>query len=402
MNIQSIVDVPGREDRVTVMKKSFRFGIDVLCDEHVDWLRGRRVGLVAHAASVSASDVQSPAFLRQRGVNVVCLFGPEHGYSSRGGAGEKMPHREHPRWGIPVYSLYGNTRKPTAKMLKNVDVIVFDLQDLGARPYTYVSSLRLVLEAGGENGKSLIIADRPSPLANTVDGPMLDPAFESFVGFVRTPVVYGMTPGETALWLKKDLKIDADVHVAPMAGYRRGIRPKRKWIPPSPAIRSWDCGLCFPITVYLEALPALDHGRGTESPFQSVGAPWLDAKTLCREMNAMKLPGIRFAACRYRAMAGNYRGQTVRGLKIRVFDSSMYQPVRTGVALISAVQDLHGADRLWSATGTREEFFDKLMGVDSVRRALQTSKDVWDIAGGWTGPIHHFNKTRQAALLYQD
>lgn len=384
------------------MKQSFRFGIDVLCDERADWLRGCRVGLVAHAASVNSSGVPSPAFLRQRSVKLVGLFGPEHGIFSRGGAGEKMPHGKHPRWKIPVYSLYGDTRKPTAKMLKDVDAIVFDLQDLGARPYTYVSTLRLVLEAVAENGKILIVADRPAPLANTVDGPTLNPAFESFVGFVRTPVVYGMTPGETALWLKKELQLDADVRVAPMAGYRRGIRPKKKWIPPSPAIKTWNCGLCFPITVFLEALPALDHGRGTESPFQRVGAPWLDANKLCRKMNAMKLPGIRFAACRYRAMAGNYSGQMVDGLKIVVLDSSMCQPVQTGVALISAVQGLHGADRLWSATGTREEFFDKLMGTDFVRRALQAGKEVWDIARGWRGPINHFNKTRQAALLYQN
>jgi len=382
------------------MKQSFRFGIDVLCDEHADWLRGFRVGLVAHAASVSASGIPSPDFLRQRGVNVTCLFGPEHGFLSRGGAGEAMSHGKHPRLGIPVYSLYGETRKPTAKMLKDVDVIVFDLHDLGARPYTYVSTLRLVLEAAAENGKNVIVADRPSPLANTVDGPMLNSAFESFVGLVRTPVVYGMTPGEMALWLKKDLKLDADIRVAPMAGYRRGSQSKRAWIPPSPSIKSWDCGLCFPVTVFLEALPALDHGRGTAAPFQHVGAPWLDAKKLSREMNAVKLPGIRFTACRYRAMTGNYRGQTVHGLKIQVLDASKYLPVQTGIAIIHAVQQLHGAGQLWSHPGTREAFFDQLMGTDTVRRALIDGRTLIEITSPWALQSADFWQSRKTCLHY--
>jgi uncharacterized protein YbbC (DUF1343 family) len=379
------------------MKQSFRFGIDVLCDEHAGWLRGLRVGLVAHAASVSASGVPSPDFLRQRGVDVTCLFGPEHGFLSCGGAGEAMSHGKHPRLGIPVYSLYGETRKPTAKMLKNIDVIVFDLHDLGARPYTYVSTLRLVLEAATECRKRVIVSDRPSPLANTVDGPTLNPDFESFVGFVRTPVVYGMTPGEMALWLKNDLELNVNLRVAPMAGWQRGSPPKQKWIPPSPAIATWECGLCFPITVFLEALPALDHGRGTGTPFQLVGAPWVDARKLAREMTRRKLPGVRFTDCSYRAMTGNYRGQTVNGLKIQVLDASKYLPVQTGIAIIHAVQQLHGAGQLWSHAGTREDFFDKLMGTDSVRRALQSGKDI----SRWSKAPSGFRKDRRSVLLYE-
>lgn len=382
------------------MKQLFRFGIDVLCDEHADWLRGLRVGLVAHAASVSVSGLPSSDSLRQRGVDVTCLFGPEHGFLSRGAAGEAVSNDKHPRLGIPVYSLYGKTRKPTAKMLKNVDVIVFDLHDLGARPYTYVSTLRLVLEAAAENGKRVIVADRPSPLANTVDGPMLNPAFESFVSFVRTPVVYGMTPGEMALWLKKNLKLGVDLRVAPMAGWQRGCRPKRKWIPPSPAIKTWECGLCFPITVFLEALPALDHGRGTAAPFQRVGAPWLDAKKLSCAMNAMKLPGICFTACRYRAMTGNYSGQTVHGLAIQVTNASEYMPVQAGMAILRIVQDTHGADSLWSHTGTRKSFFDSLMGTDTVRRALIDGRTLIEITAPWALQSADFWQSRKEYLQY--
>ena len=382
------------------MKQSFQFGIDVLCNDHVDWLRGLRVGLVAHAASVSASGIPSPELLRHCGVDLTSLFGPEHGFLSCGSAGEEMSHGTHRSLGIPVYSLYGETRKPTAKMLKNVDVIVFDLHDLGARPYTYVSTLRLVLEAAAENGKRVIVADRPSPLAGTVDGPMLKPSFESFVSFVRTPVVYGMTPGEMALWLRNDLMLNVDVRMAPMAGFRRGIQPKRTWIRPSPAIRSWECGLCFPITVFLEALPALDHGRGTESPFQRVGAPWLDAKGLSRELNAMKLPGLRFASSRYKAATGSYKGHIVQGLNIHVTNASEYLPVQATMAILRTVQDVHGSGRLWSHPGTREAFFDQLMGTDTVRRTLIAGQTLVEITAPWALQSADFWQSRKACLRY--
>jgi uncharacterized protein YbbC (DUF1343 family) len=382
------------------MKQPFRFGIDVLCDEHADWLRGLRVGLVAHAASVSTSGISTPEFLPYRGADVTCLFGPEHGFLSCGSAGEEMAHGKHPKLKIPIYSLYGETRKPTAKMLKGVDVIVFDLHDLGARPYTYVSTLRLVLEAAAENGKRVIVTDRPSPLSNTVDGPMLNPAFESFVSFVRTPVVYGMTPGEMALWLKKDLKLDVDVRVAPMAGFQRGIEPKRPWIRPSPAIKSWECGLCFPITVFLEALPALDHGRGTDAPFQRVGAPWLNARKLSREMNAMNLSGFRFTTCRYKAMTGSYKGRSVHGVNIQITDASEYLPVQAGLALLRIVHDIHGADTLWSHPGTREAFFDQLMGTDTVRRALIEGRTLVEITAPWALQSANFWQSRKSCLRY--
>lgn len=382
------------------MKQSFRFGVDVLCEEHAGWLHGRRVGLVAHAASVSASGAPSAEFLRYHGVNMVSVFGPEHGFLSCGSAGEEMSHTRHPKLGIPVHSLYGETRKPTAKMLKDVDVLVFDLQDLGARPYTYVSTLRMVLEAAAEHGKSVIVADRPSPLAGIVDGPMLRPAFESFVGFIRTPVVYGMTPGETAVWLARDLHLDLDLRVAVMTGYRRGIQPKRRWIRPSPAIRSWECGLCFPITVFLEAVPALDHGRGTDTPFQRVGAPWLDAKELSHEMNGLNLPGIHFSVCRYRAMTGSYKGKTVHGIRIRVDDASLYQPVQAGIAILRAVQDIHGTSLLWSQPGTRESFFDQLMGTDSVRRSLVDGHALVEITAPWALESADFWQSRKACLAY--
>lgn len=242
---------------------SFRPGIETLLEQYPDWLQGRRVGLVAHPASVDSQGVHSVERMRRDGVNLTALFGPEHGFAGRGGAGETMPDGRDPASGLPIRSLYGETRRPTSEMLRDLDVLVFDLHDLGARPYTYVSTLLYALEAAAENGKGVIVTDRSIPLPRVIDGPMLDPAFESFVGAVRTPVAYGMTPGETALFLRDDLGLPLDLRVAPMQGFSRDAAwPSRAWIPPSPAIRSWSCAACFPATVFFEAVPAVDHRAG--------------------------------------------------------------------------------------------------------------------------------------------
>lgn len=385
------------------MNAVFQYGIDTLVLEHAEGLAGRRVGLVAHPASAGADGVPSAERLRAAGVELACLFGPEHGFSGRGGAGENIAHRQHPDWHIPVYSLYGETRRPTAEMLRDLDVIVFDLQDLGARPYTYVSTLRYVLEAAAEHGKTVIVADRPSPLAGVVDGPMLEPEYGSFVGAVRTPVAYGMTPAETALWLQRDLGLRLDLRLAPMLAYRRAFaRPAGwpAWIPPSPAIRTWECGLCFPVTVFFEALPAVDHGRGTATPFQLCGAPWINSELLCERLNALELPGVRFAAESYRAMTGLYEGQPVHGVRIEITETARFQPVHTGVAVIRTLQELYGRERLWAEKGTRPDFFDKLMGTASARLALQSGEPASVIAASWENGISAFRETRAPCLLY--
>lgn len=386
------------------MSPAFQFGIDALVGEHADWLKHQRVGLVAHAASRSATGNPSPSLLRETlGHQLVCLFGPEHGFLGRAGAGEEVAHANHPDWNIPVHSLYGKTRRPTSEMLHGVDTIVFDLQDLGARPYTYVSTLRYVLEAAAEHDRAVIVADRPVPLAGIVDGPMLRPEFESFVGGIPAPVVYGMTPGETALWLQATLGLDVELKVARVRGYGREATPAPAWppwVPSSPAIRSWSIGQAFPITVLLEALPGVDHARGTDTPFLRVGAPWLDAKQLAKVLNGMSLPGMRFAPAEYTAQTGSHKGMSLHGIAIEIVDSGLFAPVRTGVAIIEALQHVHGAAWLWSQPGTRPEFFDQLMGTDSVRLGLHDGLSASDIAADWENDLRIFRRQREPHLLY--
>lgn len=335
---------------------SIRPGIETLPRE---WLDGRRVGLVAHPASVASDDRHSAEFLRDSGINLVALFGPEHGFFGRGGAGETMADATHSDWAIPIFSLYGDTRSPTPAMLDLVDVFVFDIQTIACRAYTYVSTLRLLMEVCEANGKTLVVADRPDPLMLTPpDGPMLDPACASFVGLVPTPFCTGMTPGETALFLKSSLKLDGlDLRVAPCPGLSRSLSLRQiypAWHATSPAIVALENALCFPLTVFFEALPMIDHARGTPLAFQRIGSAHADLSTL----ELPPLPGLRVSPCEY----PDKTGRILRGLAFDVVDPATYRPAAAAFTLISALEKRLGRT-LWDFPGSRPEFYAHLWGT---------------------------------------
>lgn len=385
-------------------RQSFALGIDVLLSEHRDWLAGQRLGLVSHAAARDRHGLTSAEKLWQASdLRLTALLGPEHGYDGLAAAGEPTRDGRHPHWQIPIHSLYNQTRKPTPAMLAELDTLVVDLQDLGARPYTYVSTLRLVLEAAAESGKRVIVCDRPVPLPLGGDGPTLDPRFESFVAMIPAPLQYGMTPAETASWLTRTLNLRLDLRLAPMRGYHRETEYQPAWpawTPPSPRIRSWASACCFTATVCGEALPALDYGSGTEWAFQLVGAPWLDADRLALALIALGIPGLSLIPFRYTAASGLYGGQVLEGLRLHIDDAAVFRPVRTCVALLSAITRLHGQASLWQAEGTRPEWFDKLMGTDAIRLDLQANRPAADIVSAWDAGLAAFDHARRPHLLY--
>ncbi|MEI6788542.1 MAG: DUF1343 domain-containing protein [bacterium] len=394
---------PHQESRIT-SAPVFKSGMEVLLEHHPDWLEDRRVGLVSHAAAVDTKGITSAEKLvHSKNVRLTALFGPEHGFAGLAAAGELTKDETHALWGIPIYSLYGETRKPTRTMLDGVDTLIVEFQDLGARPYTYVSTLRLVLEAAAETGKTVIIADRPVPLPLSIDGPLMDPAFETFVGLIPAPMQYGMTQGETARWLVETLGLTVDLRVCPMQGYFREVVRQPfwpEWIPPSPRIRSWESACLFTSTVFGEALPALDYGSTTLQSFQIIGAPWLDAKLLLSGLNAAALPGITFEPVRYEAMTGLYAGTELNGLKLVVTDYRTFRPVSTAVTLLAEIQSRYGASALWAAPGTRPEWFDKLFGTDTVRLALQANTPAPEITASWQASLDLFKATRKRHLIY--
>lgn len=382
----------------------FTLGIDTLLNRHADWLSGQRVGLVSHAAAVDQQGMTSADKLHGAlGDKLTALFGPEHGFAGTAWAGELTSHEHHARWDIPVYSLYGETRKPTPDMLDSVDTLIVEFQDLGARPYTYVSTMRLVLEAATEARKTVIIADRPVPLPRGMDGPMMNSAFESFVGFIPGPMQYGMTPGETATWLAQTLGLTLDLRVAPMAGYHRDTERQTSWppwVPPSPRIRSWESACLFTCMVFGEALPALDYGSGTVNSFLFLGAPWLNARQLATHLEGLMPPGVSVQPERYRAMTGSYAGTELDGLRLAITDYAAFRPVSSAVTLLATIQALHGKSQLWDAPGTRPEWFDKLFGTDTLRRGLQSGTPASEIIASWQADLNAFAEQRSPHLLY--
>lgn len=386
----------------TMTRKAPRFlsGIDVLLVRHKDWLAGRRLGLVSHPAAVDRIGMTSGERLwREPGLKLKALFGPEHGYFGTAAAGEPLEHQRHPSWRIPVYSLYGRTRKPTPAMFRHLDVVVVDLQDLAARPYTFVSTLRYVMEQADAMRITVVVADRPVPLPRIVDGPVLDPACESFVGCVRTPMHYGMTPGETALWLKRDLGLDLDLRVARMRGYFRqaAVDNGPPWIPPSPGIRTWETGRCYLATIFGEALPAVHIGQNSNLVFQVFAAPWMKSRQVCELLNDSRLPGVRFFPHPYRAAPAK---TIFDGARIAVGNPHVFRPVLTGIAILAALQSLYGRDKVWGHPRTRVDWFDKLYGADSVRRALLDGDSARAIACRWQQGLNAFAGSRQPCLLY--
>ena len=383
---------------------TFKLGSEALLGEDAGCLAGRRVGLVSHSAAVNRHGTASAKLLYHAPeFTLTALYGPEHGFAGEAGAGELLPDSAHPEWKIPVFSLYGKTRKPTPAMLDPVDTLVVEFQDLGARPYTYVSTLRLVLEAAAEAGKAVIIADRPVPLPRGADGPVLDPAFESFVGLVPAPMQYGLTPGETARWLKDALALDLDLRIVPMQGYHRETERQPgwpPWIPPSPRIRSWEAACLFTATVFGEALPALDYGSGSDLSFQVVGAPWLDAARLRARLLDTGLPGLRLDPVRYEARSGLHAGKTIEGLRLVITDHARFRPVSAAVTILAAIQALHGLAPLWTAAGTREDWFDTLFGTDMVRHALKVGTPAPEITAAWQPALSAFEKVRASHMLY--
>jgi len=375
-----------------VKATSFMTGLDQLFADFPAALRDQRVGLLAHPASIGCDGRHAD---RLNDLELTALFGPEHGYFGFAGAGEKVFDDQHPLLKRPVRSLYGEHRKPSHEMFKDIDVLLFDLQDLGVRCYTFCTTLRYVMEAAAAFGKKVMVLDRGIPLPGTVDGPVVKSGFESFVSGIDAPLVYGMTPGETARWIRATYDLDLELEVVAMKGYRRHPAHEQigaPWVPPSPGIRSWHTAYVYPTTVFTEALPDLYCDRSGTLPFQLLYGPWVKGRELAE---ALALPGAR---CEVDWRKEN--DMVYEGIRIIPTDLNTWQPVVAAVTILYTLQQLVGVDRVWRHDGVREDFFDLLMGTNDVRLQLQDNESPEKIVNDWKAAISIFLAARQQALLY--
>ncbi len=314
-----------------------------------------RVGLLSHqAALLTTGESSAQALRRVFGHNLVALFGPEHGYFGVAGAGEKTFTTRHPEWGIPVYSLYGEHRKPTPEMLAGLDLLIIDLQDLAVRCFTYLATLKLALEACAEIGLPCLVCDRPTPFPGIEDGPTAEPEHFSFVAPCALPLVYGKTHTEVARWLNLP-------HLAaPMADYEPDVnRPADAppFLPPSPAIRSWDNAHTYPALVFAEALPQLDICRATPYAFRVLCAPWFEGEALAAALNRQDLPGVRFFDFT--------QSPDQRGIRLHITDVRAYSPWQTTCTLLATLRERYGDEHLFHHPQARPEWMTKLLGTPS-------------------------------------
>ena len=352
-------------------------GIEVLLSDSLSLVHGTRVGLITNQSGrdrAGRSDID--LLFHAPGVTLVALFAPEHGIRGAAQAGERVASDTDHATGVPIYSLYGDVHAPTDAMLENLDVLVYDIQDAGARTYTYEWTMALSADAAGAARKPFIVLDRPNPIrGDRVEGGVLDTTYRSFVGQYPVALRYGLTPGELLRSLVGTGQVHADVHVVPMKEWRRGMwydQTALPWVNPSPNLRSLDAVTLYPGTVFFEGTN-LSEGRGTEKPFLLVGAPWLtDADAIARDLNALQLGGVRFdPTSRPIGDTEKYRGLTIPMIEITVTNRDLLKPVDVVVRMLRAIYRRHTKDFRWNV-----QHIDRLAGSAALRAAVESPEGV--------------------------
>jgi uncharacterized protein YbbC (DUF1343 family) len=384
-------------------------GIDRLLDIERRLLAGRRVGVVCNPASVDGLFRHTAdRLIGDPDVKVTALFGPQHGF--RSDLQDNMietPHAQDARRHVPVYSLYSDTREPTADMLRDLDVLVVDLQDVGTRVYTYVYTMANCMRAAARHGVHVVVCDRPNPVGgDEIEGSRLDPAFASFVGQFPIPLRHGMTIGELARLFNDEFDIHCSLDVIPLAGWRRSMYYDETgvpWVMPSPNIPTLDSAIVYPGAVLFEGTK-LSEGRGTTRPFELIGAPWIDGERLADAMNARTLPGVHFRPVFFEPTFQKHAKQTCGGCQVHVLDRQRFRPVRTAVELIAEFRR-QAPDRFaWREPPYEYEHekqpIDILFGSDSLRQTIDSGKDVGALVAGWKTEEESFRQLRQKYLLY--
>lgn len=379
-----------------------RLGIDVLLSDSLHVIRGKRVGLITNHTGRDAAGVSSiDRLARTPGVRLTALYGPEHGLRGVAQAGEHIASSVDSATGAPIHSLYGETRTPTAAMMKDIDVLIFDIQDVGARVYTYPWTMTLAAEAATKAGKTFVVLDRPNPIrADRVEGGVLDPKFRSFVGAYPVALRFGLTMGELARYLVRTKQVRANVIVIPMQGYTRSMwwdETGLPWVNPSPNIRSLDAAVLYPGTVFFEGVNVTE-GRGTDAPFQLVGAPFLtDAGAIARELNAKGLAGVRFDSTSRTVEAGyKWGGQTIPMIRVSVTDKNAVHATTVALHMLRTIYVRHQKDWQWR-TGS----IDRLSGGDRLRAAVEREGGIESLLPILERESREFERSTAVDRLYR-
>jgi uncharacterized protein YbbC (DUF1343 family) len=379
-----------------------RPGIEVLLSDSIHLVRDRRIGLVTNQSGVDAEGVSDVVRLRAAGVRLVALFSPEHGFRGAAEPGAAVASSVDSATGLPIYSLYGRTSAPTPEMLADIDVMVVDLQDVGARYYTWLFTTIEVMKAAAPQHVGVIVLDRPDPIGGLVQGNVLQPGFKTTVGQLEIPMRHGMTLGELARLAKSDLGLTVDLSVVPVAGWQRAVPLDETGLPfiaPSPNLRTLQSLYHYPGTCLFEGTN-LSVGRGSDAPFQQIGAPWLDTTAVLSAMRKAGLPGVELRAVSFTPAKpgdGKFADTALAGIRLTVTDRERYDPTATAVHLLSAIRTAH-PDRF----GWIPAHFDRLAGTASLRAAVESGALPGEIVRSWQPDLERFRSRRRPALIYPE
>ena len=392
-------------------KAVVKLGIDVLRSRDFDILQGKGVGLITNPTGLSSDLEPTVDILHQaEGVKLVALFAPEHGIRGDVEAGNSVDSYRDSRTGLPVYSLYGKTRKPTKDMLRGIDVLVYDIQDIGVRSYTYISTMGLAMEAAAENDVTFVVLDRPDPLTGErVEGSMLDTKYKSFVGMYPIPYVYGMTAGELAEminmegWLADGVR--CKLIVVPMEGWKRSMwwdETGLVWVPTSPHIPHASTAMFYVMTGLLGELGTANQGVGYTLPFELVGAPWIDGEKLADYLNSRKLNGVEFRPLWYRPFYFDTASSRFQGVQIHIRDRRRLDMTAVQLTILDALERLFPENDIYRrAKPERLEGFDKVNGSSDIRIALQHHTSVEELLRSLDQKRAQFMIKREKYLLYE-
>ncbi|GAB4326102.1 MAG: DUF1343 domain-containing protein [Candidatus Sumerlaeia bacterium] len=383
-------------------------GVENLLDGEFDLIRGRRVGLITNPTGVDSR--LKPTIVRLHecsGCELKALFSPEHGLWGRLAAGVHIKTSIDPVTHLPVYSLYGDTRKPRREWLADLDALVFDIQDIGNRSYTFLYTMAMAMEASRDAGIPFILCDRPNPLGGVLlDGNVLDPQrTRTYVGMYPIPYIYGMTIGELGRLINAEFGIGADLRVVQMSGWKRDMmwwNTGLRWIPTSPNVPRPETTFHVAMTGFLGEMQTVCEGVGTTLPFEILGAPWMDAFDLAEALNDLDLPGLMFRPLYFKPRFGTFMNQDCAGVQIHIIDYRRVKPLSAGLHLVATVMTLWPERHILGQTGNtvRIKMFNAVMGTDAIRQDLLAGRPAEEIIAGWRAPLDDFRRLRERYLLY--
>ena len=383
---------------------NYRSGLDRLLDEEFHRIAGKKVGIVTNHTGVNRDLRLNFEILAIRPeVEVGAIFAPEHGVRGNVPAGDSVGDEKDPATGIRVHSLYGPKRAPTKAMLAGLDLIIFDLQDVGVRYYTYLSTMFEVMKACAKKQIPCLVLDRLNPIGRRVEGNILEPDFRSFVGAYPMALRHGLTVGELALWANESFAIHAELEVVQCTGWNGQYFDELDlpWIPPSPNMPSFATALVYPITCLFEGTN-ISEGRGTANPFEYVGAPWIDPLTLVKALEEEGLSGVRFRPAYFTPTASKHAGKECGGVQLIVSDREMIDSCLTGLTLLSTIRSLYPEEtEWWHVPGTTFPFgIDRLMGTDKVRKGLELGEKPGRLIKDWAQESEAFRQACAPYVLY--